>query len=112
MGTGDTASIPRPDVRLAPAVLVLVVPVLAMATGGCTIRADANEVVVEHMADYPGAAQAIADGRCAEFGKTARLVEAGITQKTYLWLRGRVSVFECVDANEVPPRGSGGGGSR
>ena len=74
---------------------------------GCTISADENEVVIEHPANQPGVAEFKADNHCAKFGKVAERVQLGIQKTTYLWLRGRISVFECVDKARDTGAGKG-----
>lgn len=63
---------------------------------GCTISADENEVVIEHPANQPGVAGFMAGNHCAKFGKVAERVRMGNQKSSYLWLQGRISVFECV----------------
>lgn len=85
---------------------------ISLAVWGCmTVSADENEVVIEHMAEYSGAAQYMADEHCGKFGKIAQQVQRGI-QKTYsLGFRKKVSVFHCIGKAEggVPVTGYGGG---
>ncbi len=74
-----------------------VILALALSVSGCTVRADENEVVIEHTSVHIGIAQEIADRHCDKFGKMARLVQFGREQAGFLGLRKRVSVFACVE---------------
>ncbi|MEE9316668.1 MAG: hypothetical protein V3U48_00090 [Rhodospirillales bacterium] len=91
----------------------MAIPLISLAVFGCTtVSADENEVVIEHMADYSGAAQYMADEHCRKFGKTAQQVQRGI-QKTYaLGFRKRVSVFLCTGKAEGREPGTGYGGGK
>ncbi len=86
---------------------------IPLAVLGCTtVSADENEVVIEHMANYSGVAQYMADEHCRKFGKTAQQVQRGI-QKTYaLGLRKSVSVFHCTGKAEGREPGTGYGGEK
>ncbi|NQU61961.1 MAG: hypothetical protein HQ512_12590 [Rhodospirillales bacterium] len=64
-------------------------------TLGCTLSADENEVVIEYSSPYVGAATALAERHCENFGKSARLVQSGIEKTNVLGFRKKVSVFEC-----------------
>lgn len=77
-----------------PAVILAVA--VAVIVGGCTIRADENEVVIEHTAVHMGIARKMADSHCGQFNKTARLVQAGREQSGVLGVRTKVSVFQCL----------------
>lgn len=86
---------------------------ISLAVLGCTtVSADENEVVIEHMADYSGAALYMADEHCGKFGKIAQQVQRGI-QKTYsLGFRKKVSVFHCIGKAEGGEPGTGYGGGK
>lgn len=80
----------------------------AVALGGCTVRADKNEISIEHLSTQPGVAQVIADRHCAKYAKVARRVQLGIERAgPILGLRKKISTFECVDKGaESQGRGS------
>jgi len=81
---------------------------VALLLAGCsTVRGDANEVVIEHLAEYPGAAQLLADEHCAKYGKRAEHVQMGTTKSSFIWLRGKVSVFECRPRPAAPAPAKG-----
>jgi hypothetical protein len=69
---------------------------MAAAGGGCTLGADENEIRIEHFSVYPGVASFIADDHCAKFGKTAKLVQAGIEDTYFVGIRKKISVYQCV----------------
>ena len=81
---------------------------MAVASGGCAINADENEVVIEYFSDYPGVARYMAENHCAEYGKTASLVQIE-PEKTYpLGFRKKRSVYKCVGkagAGQTGPAG-------
>lgn len=81
-----------PCYNYSPAVILA----LAVFVGGCTIRANDNEVVIEHPSVHIGIARKMADSHCGQFNKTARLVQASGEQSGFLGFRKKVSVFECV----------------
>ena len=91
----------------------LAITCVSLSIWGCTtVSANENEVVIEHMADYPGAALYMADEHCSKYGKTAQPVQRGI-QKTYsLGFRKNVSVFHCVAKAEAREPGTGYGGEK
>jgi hypothetical protein len=76
--------------------LVPAAALLAAALAGCTLSSNADEVVIEHFADYPGVAEVLADQHCAKLGKTAKLVQMGVQDTYFIGIRKRVSVFHCV----------------
>jgi len=70
----------------------------AAVVGGCTLKADKNEISIEHLSTQPGAAQAMADSHCAKYAKFARRVQMGIERAgPILGLRKKISTFECVE---------------
>lgn len=73
-----------------------IILVLAVIVSGCTIRANDNEVVIEHPSVHIGIAREMADSHCGQFNKTARLIQASGEQSGFLGFRKKVSVFECV----------------
>ncbi|MFQ5765873.1 MAG: hypothetical protein ACE5GT_13195 [Rhodospirillales bacterium] len=82
-------------------------PFLALALIGCTVRADPDEIVIDHMASYWGVAQVVADSHCAKYGKIARYVQMGIERAPFIGIRQRTSVFECVDKTTDTGTGPG-----
>lgn len=98
-----------PSPRTFPPGAVLA-PILALALVGCTVRADPNEIVIDHMASYWGVAQAVADSHCAKHGKVARHVQMGIERAPFIGIRQKTSVFECVD--KAAGEGSGPGAAQ
>lgn len=86
---------------------------ISLAVWGCTtLSADENEVVIEHMAVYPGAAQYMADEHCRKFGKIAQPVQRGIQKTDTLGFRTKVSVFLCLGKAEGRDPGTGYGGGK
>ncbi len=82
----------------------------AAVVGGCTLKADKNEISIEHLSTQPGAAQAMADSHCAKYAKFARRVQMGIERAgPILGLRQKISTFECV---EEQGRGSAAKGKK
>ena len=70
----------------------------AVALGGCTVRADKNDISIEHLSTQPGVARAIADNHCAKYAKVAWRVQIGIEQAgPILGFRTKISTFECVE---------------
>ena len=80
----------------------------AVALGGCTLKADENEISIEHLSTQPGVAQAMADSHCAKYAKIARRVQMGIERAgPILGFRKKISTFECVEKGaEGQGRGS------
>lgn len=80
----------------------------AAVLGGCTLKADKNEISIEHLSTQPGVAQAMADSHCAKYAKLARRVQMGIERAgPILGLRKKISTFECVEKGaERQGRGS------
>ncbi len=69
----------------------------AVALGGCTLKADENEISIEHLSTQPGVAQAMADSHCAKYAKVAHRVQMGIERAgPIIGLRKKISTFECV----------------
>lgn len=82
----------------------------AAVVGGCTLKADKNEISIEHLSTQPGVAQAMADSHCAKYAKFARRVQMGIERAgPILGLRQKISTFECV---EEQGRGSAAKGKK
>ncbi len=70
----------------------------AAVLGGCTLKADKNEISIEHLSTQPGVAQAMADSHCAKYAKFARRVQMGIERAgPILGFRKKVRTFECVE---------------
>ena len=70
----------------------------AAILGGCTLKADKNEISIEHLSTQPGVAQAIADSHCAKYAKFAHRVQLGIERASpILGFRKKISTFECVE---------------
>ena len=70
----------------------------AAVVGGCTLKADKNEISIDHLSNYPGVAQAMADSHCAKYAKFARRVQIGIERAgPILGLRRKISTFVCVE---------------
>ncbi len=71
---------------------------IAAVLGGCTLKADKNEISIEHLSTQPGVAQAIADSHCAKYAKFAHRVQLGIERAgPILGFRKKISTFECVE---------------
>lgn len=99
-----------PDALPSPGTIpsgALLAPLLALAVVGCTVRAGPEEIVIDHMADYWGVAQALADSHCAKYGKIARHAQMGPVRTPFPGIRRKTSIFECVDE---PPRTDAGPG--
>ena len=86
----------------------------AAVVGGCTLKADKNEISIEHLATQPGVAQAMTDSHCAKYAKFARRVQMGIEQAgPILGLRKKISTFQCVEKDaEGQGRGSAAKGKK
>ena len=86
----------------------------AVALGGCTLKADENEISIEHLSTQPGVAQAMADSHCAKYAKIARRVQMGIERGgPILGFRKKISTFECVEKGaEGQGRGSAAKGTQ
>lgn len=70
----------------------------AAVLGGCTVRADKNEISIEHLSTQSGVAQVMAESHCAKYAKFARRVQMGIERAgPILGLRKKISTFECVE---------------
>jgi hypothetical protein len=65
-------------------------------TGGCSVTGDASEVAVEHSAEQFMVAEAAAEKHCAKYGKSAQHVQTSPERSTVLFLRSKISTFECV----------------
>ncbi len=66
-------------------------------TFGCSVTGDANEVVVEHPTAQFIVAEVAAEKHCAKYGKSAQHVQTSPERSTVLFLRSRISTFECVE---------------
>lgn len=77
--------------------LIPLLTAISAVLAGCALSGDANEVTIEHFADYPGVAQMLAEDHCAKFGKAAKLAQMGLQDTYAIGLRKRVSVFHCID---------------
>ncbi len=86
----------------------LVLFFMAVGSGGCTLSADENEVVIEHPSSYTGVAQYMADNHCAKFGKAASLVQMGIEETYSVGMRKRASVFQCIGKAQPQPQPKAG----
>ncbi|MAF95460.1 MAG: hypothetical protein CMM60_06870 [Rhodospirillaceae bacterium] len=104
----------RPGVMTLGRTAILMTALLTAAVlGGCTLKADENEISIEHLSTQPGVAQAMADSHCAKYAKVARRVQMGIEQAgPILGFRKKISTFECVEkGTEGQGRGSGAKGT-
>lgn len=81
---------------------------MAVGSGGCTLSADENEVVIEHLSSHAGVAQYMADNHCAKFGKVAGLVQMGIEETYSVGIRKKVSVFKCTGKAQPQPQPKAG----
>lgn len=84
----------RPGVMTLGRTIILLAVVVI---GGCTLKADENEISIEHLSTQPGVAQLMADRHCAKYAKSARRVQMGIDRAGPVpGIRYKISTFECI----------------